>query len=509
MPQPKTKSRFRFLPRWGLSCLGGVILFSFFFHARAVFAVDVSPANFSSTITNSDAIAEATNHIGKWIWDVQAFDKQTCQLWKSFVIPPGAVVSRAILRITVDNGYQLFLDGQEIGRGSDWRTLTEYDVTWLLNPGKHVLAVEAFNDRLAGGLMFGLEIELVDQRVIEIVSDDSWRIVPNTERGWVNKKNAPVNWPSAKVVGAMGQDPWLKWPIAVMAEPPLHPVVVHFWQTGWFQLSLLAVCVLAILFCLWLMTQLAAQSQAQRFLQLERARIARDIHDDLGARLTELVLLGEVMQSELPADSETRGQFNQICEKARGLSHALDEIVWAINSRRDTLRDFVSYVCKYAQLFLSATPIRCRLDVEPEIPAVAFDLPIRRNLFLAVKEALNNAAKHSEAGKLFLRIYRQNQKLSVVVEDDGKGFDPAQTDLMRNGVTNMAQRMHEVRGTCCLSAQPGQGCRVEFMVPLKSARHLAWFQSHRRDLPDESCGLKDSRPASIDPARDATNSRTL
>jgi two-component sensor histidine kinase len=511
MPQSKTKSLSHFLRQWSLSCLGGVILFSFFFHARAVFASDDSPANFSFTITNSDAIVEATNHLGQWIWDTNTFDKQTCRFWKSFEIPRDVKISRAKLRITVDNGYTLFLDGQEIGRGSDWRTVTEYDVTRLLNPGRHVLAVEGFNDRLQAGLIFGLDIQLVDENrsTIDIVSDNTWRVVPGTQRNWVSKKIAPPDWHRAIVVGAVGKPPWQPWPFGLSTEPPLRPIVMRFWQTGWFQLSLLAVCVLAILFCLWLMTQLAAQSQAQRFLQLERARIARDIHDDLGARLTELVLLGEVMQSELPADSQTRGQFNQICEKARGLSHALDEIVWAINSRRDTLRDFVSYVCKYAQLFLSATPIRCRLDVEPEIPAVAFDLPIRRNLFLAVKEALNNAAKHSEAGELFLRIYRQNQKLSVVVEDDGKGFDPAQTDLMRNGMTNMAQRMNEVRGTCCLSAQPGQGCRVEFMVPLKSARHLAWFQSHHRDLPDESCGLKDSRPASIDPARDATNSRTL
>src|ERR1019366_10115638 len=86
--------------------------------------------------------------------------------------------------------------------------------------------------------------------------------------------------------------------------------------------------------------------------------------------------------------------------------HGMDEVVWAVNARRDTSRDFANYVCKYAQVFLNSTPIRCRLDVEPDLPATVFDLPLRRNLFLAVKEALNNAAKHSEATELFLRIYR-------------------------------------------------------------------------------------------------------
>ena len=254
---------------------------------------------------------------------------------------------------------------------------------------------------------------------------------------------------------------------------------MRFWQTGWFQLTLVSVCSLVVLCCLWLMTQLAAQSKTQRFLQIERARIARDIHDDLGARLTHLVLLGEVAQSELPANSGTRAQLNQICEKARDLSHAMDEVVWAVNSRRDTLRDFVTYVCKYAQFFLGSTPIRCRLDVESDIPATPFDLPVRRNLFLAVKEALNNAAKHSAASEVFLRIYRHNQKLIVVVEDNGKGFDPARADAARNGMTNMSQRMDEIGGFCTLASQPGSGCRVEFTVPLSQSSYSGWFARRR------------------------------
>src|ERR1017187_3017180 len=133
----------------------------------------------------------------------------------------------------------------------------------------------------------------------------------------------------------------------------------------------------------------------------------------------------------------------------------------SVNSRRDTLRDFAIYVCKYAQFFLNSAPIRCRLDVEPEIPPATFDLPVRRNLFLAVKEALNNAAKHSEASEVFLRLYRHNQKLTVVVEDNGRGFDPAQADAARNGMTNMTQRMGEIGGFFTVVSQPGSGCRVE------------------------------------------------
>jgi signal transduction histidine kinase len=257
-------------------------------------------------------------------------------------------------------------------------------------------------------------------------------------------------------------------------------LVVHFWQTGWFQLPVLALLVLTLGACLWLQTQLTLQATSQRLLQAERIRIARDIHDDLGAQLTQLVLLGEVAQREQPEASPAQVQFNRICALARELSHGMDEVVWAVNARRDTLRDFASYVCKYAQVFLNPTPIRCRLDVETELPATEFDLPVRRNLFLAVKEALNNAAKHSQAAELFLRIHRDNDTLVVAVQDNGRGFDPARLGGERNGMANMAQRMEEIGGGCEFFSQPGGGCRVIFTVPLKHQPRHRWFKWFQR-----------------------------
>jgi len=437
------------------------------------FAAETPATN--TTAAAGDWLLEATNHLGQWIWTTNSFDKQTCRFWRAFEIPRGTKVARATLRLTVDNGFTLFLDGHEIGRGSDWRTVTEYDMTQLLGPGRHFLAIEAFNDRLEGGLIGGLDIALADGQSIEIPSDTTWNILPDGQRNWFEKSSAAPGSHPAVVVGSIHSHPWEIWPFGMATVPALRPVVVHFWQRGWFQLSLFTVCLLALLFCLWLMTRLAAQAKAQQFLQVERARIARDVHDDLGAQLTQLLLLGEVAQREQPEGSTARGQFTQICDHACELAHAMDEVVWAVNSRRDTVRDFTSYVCKYAQIFLSTTNIRCRLDVEPEIPATAFELPVRRNLFLAVKEALNNAAKHSAADELFLRIYRRDHKLSVAVEDNGRGFDAAQAVGERNGLTNMWQRMGEIGGTCELSSQPGGGCLVVFTVPLPNERR-GWFR---------------------------------
>lgn len=451
----------------------GLIWFFLLGFSRASLAEE-SPTN-----NTANWMVEATNHMGQWIWETNTLDKQTVRFWKSFVVPPGGKVAAALLRLTVDNGYTLFFDGQEIGRGSDWRTVTEYDVTQLLSPGRHVLGVEAFNDRLEAGFIFGLRLELADGQAMEITSDDSWLIAPGEAKNWVAKKTAPPDWHPAIIIGSMHHHPWENWPYGLATVPPVRPVAVHFWQRGWFQLLLFTTSALAVFYCIALTTRLVAQAKAQQFLNLERARIARDIHDDVGAQLTQLVLLGEVAQREQPEGSAARRQFQQFCAHARELSQAMDEVVWAVNSRRDTVRDFASYVCKYAQHFLSATPTRCRLDVEAEIPAMEFELPVRRNLFLAVKEALNNAAKHAQADELFVRIYRQEQKLIVTIEDNGIGFDPDTLKLERNGLTNLHQRMNEIGGTCEIITQPGLGCRVTFSVPLKPAKSrlgFGWFR---------------------------------
>ncbi|MBW8864751.1 MAG: ATP-binding protein [Verrucomicrobia bacterium] len=448
---------------------------SFFFAVKTV-------ADEPSTNATVSWVFTATNHLGQWIWDTNTFDKQTVRFLKTFEISAGEKVFRATLHITVDNGYTLFIDGEEIGRGSDWRTVTEYDVTQLMRPGRHVIGVEGFNDRLEGGLVFGLHLELASQEVMDIASDNTWSAGPGDGKKWSGSKLNAATMRPAVVIGPMLTHPWEVWPYGLATVPPIHPVVVHFWQRGWFQLLLFCTAAAALLFSVWLMTQLSAQAKAQNFLRVERVRIARDIHDGLGAQLTQLLLLGEVAQREQPDESPARTQFTQICDHARELAHAIDEVVWAVNSRRDTVRDFTSYVCKYAQNFLSPMNIRCRLDVEPEILPTAFDLPVRRNLLLAVKEALNNAAKHSQADELFLRIYLREHKLSVVVEDNGRGFDPAETGGERNGMTNMAQRMADIGGTCEIQSQPGGGCLVMFTVALPPERRR-WFRRARHDGP--------------------------
>ena len=421
-----------------------------------------------------DADSNPTNGLGSWIWAARTLDRQTCQFWREFEIPEGSRITHARLLMTVDNEFTLYLDGRELGRGAEWRELFDYDVTHILSPGAHVLAVKAYNSSSFAGLIFGLRVELAEGQLVEVRSDPSWRIVPERTRGWETKTKMSKTWPEAAVIAPLGADPWKLMPVNVNLMPTLQPIKVFFWQTGWFQITLLSLSALVILISLRLLAQLALHRKEQWLLQQERARIARDIHDDIGSRITQLVLHGEVMQSERPADSETGLQLNRICEEARGVLSTMDEILWAVNPKRDTFKDFASYVCGYAQEFLKSTPIQCLFDADPAVSDAVLNLPIKRALLMVIKEALNNAVKYSDATELVLQIKWQSQNLLVAVSDNGKGFDRTTVKPGRNGLANMVQRVSELGGTCLITSELGKGCRIEFSIPLKQTRWPAW-----------------------------------
>lgn len=426
----------------------------------------------------SDSDYNPTNGLGSWIWAAQTFDRQTCQLWRAFEVPAGSPCAHARLVMTADNEFTLYLDGRELGRGAEWRELFDYDVTHLMSPGTHVLAVKAYNSSSFAGIIFGLRVDLANGKALEVRSDRSWRMVPDGVKGWERWTRAPKAWPEATVIAPLGSEPWREMPVRVNLMPILQPVKVFFWQTGWFQVSLLSLSGLAILISLRLVAQLALHRKEQWLLQQERARIARDFHDDLGSRMTQLVLHGEVAQSELPQDSETRSQIERICEEARAILSTMDEILWAVNPKRDAFRDFTSFICAHVEEFFKPTRIHCLFDVDPAVSPVVLSLPLKRTLLMVIKETLNNTVKHSEATEALLQVKCQANKLLVAVSDNGKGFDPTTLKPGRNGLVNICQRMIEVGGTCVITSQPGKGCRTEFSVPLWQTRR-AWNRFRR------------------------------
>jgi signal transduction histidine kinase len=458
-----------------LVCFAGVLLAVVWSTAALAEAIPQPKPDGAST---SGYVAGSEWNVGYWIWDQTTTDGQECHFWRTVTIPADTTVRSAKLRIAADNFYTLYVDGQEIGSGSDWRMLIEYDLTELLTPGTHVLAIKGVNDFLTAGVLMGLQVELADGRSMEVLSDPGWRVVPADDLNWMVQTEPRPAWKNAKIVGGIGTSPWVERPgeRTVFKAPISHPVIIPFWHQRWFLIAETVALGLAVVACIYLLMCLMMQSQSQYVIQRERSRIARDIHDDFGTRLTRLVLESEVAQNELPEQARERHQFARLSDGLREALKAMDEVLWAVNPHRDTVRDFVTYICEYAQEYLQPTGIQCLLEVESNMPSLDFDLPLRRSLLLAVKEAIANAAKHSGATQLTLKIQRQDAGLNVTVEDDGKGFNPAEASGKRNGIGNMIQRMNEVGGHCAVASKPGKGCRVKFNVPLtRQHSRLRWL----------------------------------
>lgn len=401
--------------------------------------------------------------VGEWIWDDTTQDRQECRFVRVIDMPAGNKVESALLRITADNFYSVYLDGQFVGQGSDWRgALTEYDITRLLEPGRrHVLAVGAVNDFEFAGLLAGLRIRLSDGREIEIPTDTSWQVVPETTPSWPLPK-LDATWKKARIVRPF--EPWLR--PRIYQAPVSIPVVRSFWQQPWFQVSLIAVSTAATLGALFLSGMLLLKRQSERVIRRERARIASDLHDNLGGGLTQMVLLGEAVRRELGDDAGTSGdKLKRLCEQARAMGRNMKETIWLINSRRDTLGELASYLVRYAETFFRDTPVRCRFAIDENLPDVCCGLGVRRNLLLGVKEAFNNALRHAGATEVELIVERRRGLLRIVIRDNGTGFD-AKTIRPGEGLRNLELRAHEAGGQLALRSRPGEGTAVEFLIPL-------------------------------------------
>ena len=200
-------------------------------------------------------------------------------------------------------------------------------------------------------------------------------------------------------------------------------------------------------------------------MERERARIAQDLHDDLGASLTHVAWLGEAASHEAVAPAERQSLVTQITAKSRDMVRAIDEIVWAVNPKNDSLDHLVTYLCEFAEQFFRDTPTRCWVDVEERLPVCPLPSDVRHNLFLAAKEALHNVAKHAGASQVWVRVKVQGGSVQFVIEDDGRGFVPG-AQPGGDGLENMRRRAEIIGAKCELGSTPGQGASVTWKLPL-------------------------------------------
>lgn len=214
--------------------------------------------------------------------------------------------------------------------------------------------------------------------------------------------------------------------------------------------------------------QLALLEQ-QHAIERDRARIAKDIHDDIGAGLTQITLLTELARRE---PEQTNGNLERITQSARKLTKAMDEIVWAVDPQHDTFEGLIDYISAYAEDFLRVAGIRCRMDLPMALPPLRIDAEQRYNLFLALKEALNNIVKHAQATEVWLRLKIEAHSFTLMVEDNGRGLGgpaagpPGGGDRLTggSGLENLKKRLAAVGGHCAVRSEPGSGTVISMTV---------------------------------------------
>jgi signal transduction histidine kinase/ligand-binding sensor domain-containing protein len=251
--------------------------------------------------------------------------------------------------------------------------------------------------------------------------------------------------------------------IRISVAPP-------FWRTPVF----LAAATVALLGALAGMVYLASTAKLKRqlraarqkeLIEKERARIARDLHDQVGANLTQVALLGEMAEQDKDLPGEIEQHAQQICATARETTRSLDEIVWSLNSANDTLEGLANYACKYAQDYFALAGVRFRAEL-PALPPVPILPEVRHNVFLAFKEAVNNIVKHAQATEARVKLQLEPGKFILTVADNGRGVGDLADKKLRNGLKNMRKRLADIHGEFAVAPAAGGGTVVSFTIPL-------------------------------------------
>lgn len=258
----------------------------------------------------------------------------------------------------------------------------------------------------------------------------------------------------------------------------------HFWQTWWFA----ALCGGSVLALVGGSVRYVTRRRLQRKLiqleqrhavERERSRIARDVHDELGSKLTEISFQGSIAQRNMGDPSETRRQIEQMSISAREAVSSLQEIIWAADPENDTLEGLVSHISHFVAEFFRISKVNGEVFTPPHIPDQQIPAVMRHNLYLAVKEAINNSAKHAQATRILIRIIIHETTLEVLISDNGNGFMAPASDETNgkakrtgHGLVNMRERLRSIGGQCEINSEPSQGTTVRFIMPLRGSMFI-------------------------------------
>ena len=249
-------------------------------------------------------------------------------------------------------------------------------------------------------------------------------------------------------------------------------IVPPFWMSGWFIVVSSLGAVLIITLALFIIMRMNYQRKLrnmkmQQALDKVRARISRDIHDEIGAGLTRIALSGELMSQKVETDAAQQEKLKWIAGTARELSQSMKEVVWSVNPHYDSLDHMVAYFRSYVAGVAENSDVRFKFAADENLPAVGVNPETRRNLLLILKESISNSVKYSQCTELKLEIYWKSQMFTMKISDNGKGFDVhGREGVNSNGIRNIKQRAQASKCTATFESVPAGGTTITISGPI-------------------------------------------
>lgn len=243
-----------------------------------------------------------------------------------------------------------------------------------------------------------------------------------------------------------------------------------FWKTAGFIAGLLIfIALLVYVFFRNILRRRLLRQQIEmekrQAVEKERNRISRDMHDDMGSGLTKIAILSEVAKKQLPEPEKAKEQLEKISESSRELVDSLQDIIWVLNPKNDTLESLSAYIREYALKYFEPFAVKVAFVYPEQFSAMRLSEEKRRNVYLTVKESLNNIAKHAWCDNVIIEIEELTGKFEITIRDDGKGFEPDKVRLFANGLKNMQNRIEQIGGNYEVDSFPGKGTKTRITIP--------------------------------------------
>lgn len=249
-------------------------------------------------------------------------------------------------------------------------------------------------------------------------------------------------------------------------------VIPPFWMRPWFRVSsiLLAFSITALV--VWFISEQKHQRSIRMLeyklaVDQERLRISRDMHDDLGARLTQIRLMSELVRNDTSFPDNVKNKLGEISSEAKHIIQNFNEIVWSLNPKNDTLSNLSEFMIHYSESFCEKVNIPCRIIASEQFPDVEISSGVRTNLLSILKEALNNAAKYASCSEIQIHIQLERDNYTLKIMDNGTGFNQSSPST-GNGIASMQHRADALGAHLQIVSEHNKGTQISLVWNIRT-----------------------------------------